>query len=173
MAEAGSYRFTGSITVGASATKVSGEFQAPDRLHELITTAQGQMVEVVFVGGRAFIHDRASGRWTIGTTPAGSAAAPSAGNDPRTAFLMLQGATNISASPDGGTMQFSLKPDVAAQIVRLPSSGTPVVGSGTAVLSGGDLSSLSFSVRSGAQQLAVVLGYSDVGHGPAVSVPAA
>jgi hypothetical protein len=175
MAGAGSYRFTGSITVGSSSTQVAGEFQAPDRVHELITTAIGQTIEVVFAGGKTYVHDQTSGRWSVGPSAslAGPSAGSSAGGDPRGAFLVLQEATDVTASTDGGGVQFSLLPDAAARIATLPHQAGSVAVRGRAVLSGAELSSLSFSVRAGNEQLAVMLGYSDVGHGPAVTVPTA
>jgi hypothetical protein len=168
MAGAGSYRFTGSVTVGSSSTTVNGEFQAPDRVHELISTSAGQTIEVEFAGGKTYVRDRTSRRWTVGTVPG-----PSSGGDPRTAFSVLQEASDVTTSADGGGVKFSLLPDAAARIATLPHQAGPVAVTGRAVLSGADLSSLSFSVLAGNEQLALVLGYSDVGHGPAVTVPTA
>ena len=44
-------------------SKLTGEFQAPDRVHESITLTGKAPVEVVFAGNQAFVKDATTGAW--------------------------------------------------------------------------------------------------------------
>jgi hypothetical protein len=161
MLVASSYRFTGSVAVGASTTHVSGEFQSPNRVHEVITTG-GSTVEVVFVGSQLYLRDRASGHWTRSTS-----AASSAPTDPRSTFGVLDRAEHVVAS--GGGLQFTL-PAAAAEEIAHAATGAGETVSGTAVTSDRGITHLQFVIGT-TRPATVTLDYTDIGHGPPVTQP--
>jgi hypothetical protein len=165
MASAPSYRFIGSITTGALVTGIIGEFQAPDRLHEVITPPGGAVVETVFIGGRAYVLDRATGRWSHATQPA-NASGP---QDPRLAFSVLQHAEHVTAT--GTSYLFSLPPSVAGQLLQAPSSSGATAGQGTATASATGITHLEFDLTLASRAIRVVLDYTSIGQGPPVSQP--
>jgi hypothetical protein len=162
IAAARSYTFGASVTVGASTTRVTGEFQAPDRVHELITVGQ-RSAEVAFIGARAFTRDAASGRWSS----VASGAAPT-GADPRTAFTVLTQAEGTFA-PAGIT--FRLPTAVAGQLLVGNSRRSVSSIVGRAVVAAGGLSHLEFSISASGGPVNVVLDYRDINTAPPVATP--
>ena len=120
MAAAPSYRFNAVVTLGSSVTRLVGEYQAPDRLHEVVTAPGGGGADVIFVGPQPFVLDPRSGRWTKGRP---GAPLP----DPRQAFRVLDSAEHVEAS--GGTLRFELPVRAARQLnPGRDASAAPVAG---------------------------------------------
>jgi hypothetical protein len=165
MASATSYRFLAAITTSGATTRVAGEFQAPDRIHEVITPSTGSVVETVFIGRLAFVHDSASGRWLH----AQQAAAASTAQDPRLAFSVLEQADHVRA--DGPTYRFSLPAASASRLLQASSRDAPSAAQGTATVSDQGITHLEFELTSLSHQVQVVLDYLDMGRGPPVSQP--
>ena len=166
METASSYRFAGSVSVASSTTRVAGEFEAPDRVHELITTPQGATVEVVFAGPQVFVRDRATGRWS---PERGTGAAAS---DPRHAFLMLEQATSVAETGDGSTFTFALPATAASEFADVSGHApAATAGQGSATVAGGVLSTLRYDIAAPTARVDVLLTYTDVGHAPPVSLP--
>ena len=163
MQQVAGYRF--SATVGTSPAQVvlTGEFEAPDRVHENITLAGKAPAEVVFVGNQAFVKDAASGAWR------NRVQAPSAtSTDVRAAFAALTKARAVHRR--GSTYTFEVPADAALALV-----GTPATASIPAVarLSGNEISTLTYRPTVGGEQLQVSITYTDVNRAPPVSVPVA
>jgi len=166
MEAARGYRFSGGVKVGPAATHLTGEFQAPDRVHETVTTTGGTSVELIMAGGRAFVHDRSTGRWSKVSR---SQAVP-APSDPRKAFAVLEQATGVTGN--GAVYSFSLPAQAAVQLAQFPSSGS-VNSSGEATLLGATISHLTLRFVGSDRTVEVYLSYSDVGTAPPVTEPPA
>lgn len=165
MVKAASYRFVAAIDAAGRTTRVTGEFQAPDRLHEIITSGASPAVETVFAGGRVFVRDARSGQWSQPTTAAGTPAAP----DPRLAFAWLEQADHVSQT--GSVFRFSLPSSVARQLVQTQTSTAAVTGEGTATAAAEGISHLEFDLRGASGGVRIVLDYTAIGRGPSVTQP--
>jgi len=68
MAAVNSYRVVSAVTTrtskGSVTVGVDAEFERPDRVRT-VTTVGGRTVTAVVVGGRTWVRDPASGRWTV------------------------------------------------------------------------------------------------------------
>ena len=113
------FRFTADVVSGSQQVKVSGEFSAPDGLHETVTIG-ANTVEVLRVGTRAFRRDTPTAAWRV--VPAANASAPT---DPRSAFSVLAGVTDVRLQ--GSSYAFTLGKPAAASLVA---GSTSVTGSG-------------------------------------------
>lgn len=163
MHSATSFRFDASVEVAQTPTHVTGEFQAPDRLHETATAARGVPVEFVFVGTRAFVKDPTKGVWRSRLSTAPGAA------DPRAAFDVLNQAEAIHI--EGGEYRFTLTGAAAASIARSAGATvTPATVTGSAVLAGPSLSRLDLDVA-GTTPIHMTITYRDVGAAPPVEQP--
>jgi hypothetical protein len=162
MQSAPSYVFSGDVAVGASSVRISGRFQAPNRLAETIQVAGRATVDAVLVGPTTFVRDPASGAWrrTTGT---------GAGADPRAAFSVLLQASVVSRS--GGTYQLSVPAGAAAHLVDASVPTSPAAAS--ARLSGGGILHLEVRFPSRNPPLTMALDYSSIGVAPPVTVPPA
>lgn len=161
MQSASGYRFSALVDVASSRITVTGEFQAPDRIHEVVTSPGGVRAEALLVGTDSFVRDAATGRWHRTATA-------STATDPRTAFSVLRQATGVTLA--GGRYVFSLPAEATARLLAGGSSGGP--GSGTAVLAGGVIASLQISLSQAGRPVTVSLQYSSVGSAPPVTAPA-
>ena len=166
MATASSYRFNASITVQNVTTKVVGEFQAPDRIHETIGTATATVAETIFVGGQVFVHDPATHVWHPAQKPAGASS-----TDPRLAFTVVQQAQNVTAS--GSTMTFTLPAAAVSQLLQAAPGDKVGEAHGAATLAAGGLSHLELTVPSAQRTVRVSLDYADIGSAPPVTAPVA
>lgn len=163
MLVASSYRFSGSVSIGTASTAVAGSFQSPDRLHEVLTPAGRDAVEVVFIGARAYVHDPSSARWSRATGSASSGQA-----DPRTAFAVLDRAEQVTRTATG--FRFVLPPAASQDIAHVAPGGGALTATGSAVTSAGGIAHLELVIDA-PRTIRVSLDYRDVGHGPPVSQP--
>jgi hypothetical protein len=168
MARAPSYRFVASITVASVTSKVTGEFAAPDRIHETIATTTATtpavVVETVFSAGRVFIRDGASGVWRPAQTPTGAST-----NDPRVAFSVIQRAQN--ATDNGSAVSFTLPADATRELLQVPPNDTVGEARGSATLTTNGVIHLELTVPSAARTVRIVIDYSAIGSGPPVTAP--
>lgn len=164
MQSATGYRFAASVTTAGATTTASGEFQAPDRLHEAITPSTGSVVEVVFIAGKAYVKNPATGKWTQTAQTAASASA----GDPRSAFAVLQQVTHVVANATG--FEFDLPAGAAAKLVQAGSGKGPTGAHGRVVLSAQGIAHLEFNV-SGTPSVTESLDYQDIGGAPSVTQP--
>jgi hypothetical protein len=163
MQQVASYRFDATVGVGTSQVKLTGEFQAPDRVHESITLTGQAPVEVVFAGNQAFVKDATTGAWrnrvqaTAATT-----------TDVRAAFGALTKADSVSRQ--GSTYAFRVPGDAALALVGTnATTSIPAV----AALNGNEISTLTYQPTVDGQKLRVSITYTDVNRAPPVSVPTA
>jgi hypothetical protein len=164
MAAARSYRFAGTVRVGPATTRVVGEFQGPDHVHEVVTSPDGVTVEVAFVAGDTFIRDRATGTWVHRP-----GADPSHVQDPREAFMVVARADDVSRA--GRRFDFSLPPDVAGELVQTGLPGRVSSVHVTAISADAGLARVDFTLEAGTQRIEVAVDYSDIGSAPPVTVP--
>jgi hypothetical protein len=164
MQNASGYRFAASITTAGATTTVSGEFQAPDRVHEAITPSTGSVVEAVFIAGKAYVKNPATGKWTQTAQTAASASA----GDPRTAFAVLQQVTDVVANATG--YDFDLPTAAAAKLVQAGGGKGPTGAHGRVVLSAQGIAHLEFHVL-GTPSATTSIDYRDIGGAPSVTQP--
>ena len=163
MQQVASYRFAATVGTGSSQVALTGEFQAPDRVHENITLTGKAPVEVVFAGNQAFVKDAASGAWRNRVQ---ASASPT--TDVRAAFGALTKADAVSRR--GSTYTFQVPAESALALVGTnATSSIPAV----AALSGNEISTLTYQPTIAGQKLQVSITYSDVNGAPPVSVPTA
>ena len=162
MQQAGGFRFDATIASGGTTTRVVGHFEAPDRVHQVVTVAGHPTAEAVFIGRQAFVKDPATGtfRNRVQPPPAGTA-------DPRAAFAALAQARGVSR--EGTTWRFSLPEQAARLLLQGPATGPGLAGD--AHVEGGRLKTLAYR-SSGPRPVEVSVTYSDVGTAPPVAEPA-
>lgn len=160
MEVAPSYTFAGVVDVPPEAVRVNGEFQAPDRIHEMLTPPNGVGAEVVLVGTETFVRTAPAGVWRRSTTA-------STITDPRTAFSVLLDAQSVSGS--GGTYRFKLSSAAAHRLVA--GTAPPGPGSGVALVVGDRIVTLRIDISAGGKPVTLSLNYAAIGTGPPVTVP--
>jgi hypothetical protein len=165
MRAAPSFRFDAAIELGSVTSRVGGEFQAPDRLHETVTPPKGSPVELVFIATQAFVKDPKSGAWRSrpSTGPATS--------DPRAAFEALNQATNVRLAE--GEYRFTLPRTATASLARLVGgAATPNTATGTATLTGVAIGRLTIDLP-GTPRAQLTVTYRGLGAAPPVQQPTA
>jgi hypothetical protein len=158
MSAVGSYRFTATIETGGTTNILAGEFVAPDRVHQTVTTADGQVIETLYAGGQAWAKD-ASGVWR--TTAATTASTPS----PTALFSALQAAESVTG--DDASVRFELTGDASF----LETTAGPEAVSGEASITDGHLSRLTYRPAAAPSAMVVTLEYADLGAPLTVDVP--
>ncbi|HET6811644.1 MAG TPA: hypothetical protein VFH50_11605 [Acidimicrobiales bacterium] len=160
MQSAPGYVFSGIVRVGTDQVRITGRFQAPDRLDETIQVPGHSSVNAVLVGTTTFVRDPVAGTWRR-STGTGS------GADPRTAFSVLLQASAISRS--GSTYHFSVPAQAAARLA----SGTVATGpaAGSAELSAGTITRLMIDLPGQGRTVSISLDYSSIGTAPPVTAP--
>jgi len=151
------YRFAGTVESGPETVTVTGEFAAPDRLHETLSAAGGQPIERLLIGSQQY--QKAGTAW--------QAVSGTAATDPRATFGALAAATAVTARPDG--YAFTLAGTAAQQLV----SGAGVVGttvSGTVQVRDGAIVDISYK-SSGSPATSVHFAYAGVGTAPVITAP--
>ncbi len=157
MKMANTFRFTADVVSGSQSVHVSGEFSAPNDLHENVKIGSNTL-ELIRVGSRTFRRDAAAVPWQLAT--AARSAVPA---DPRSAFSTLTGVTAITLK--GSSYMFTLTDGAAANLVQ----GSTTV-TGTATLNGRWISDLRYGATS--PSVSIHLTYRDVNSTPAVKAPA-
>ncbi|GAC1374184.1 MAG: hypothetical protein NVSMB4_01420 [Acidimicrobiales bacterium] len=161
MASARSFRFVADISrSGAPTLHLSGEFSAPDHVHETITGTPQGSTEVAFIGKTTY-RRRPDGRWAQGAPKPGASAGASSG-DPRQAFEVLEDAESVTT---GSSSTFTLTGTAAH---RLDGAATTIRGNAT--LTGSTITALDYQ-GDDPSATKVVLHYSDIGTSPEVSAP--
>ena len=157
MEAASSYRFEGDVTVGGHAITITGEFSAPDRLHEILTVAGANTIERVAIGRSAYQRTATSWQAVSGATSTG---------DPRQTFAALAQATKVT--PEGSGFAFELAGPAVASLVSGGVATSSV--SGTVRITNGSITDLAYrsAVASGTT---VHFAYSAIGTTPAVTAP--
>jgi hypothetical protein len=152
------YRFAGTVQSGPETVTVTGEFAAPNRLHETLTATGGQPVERLLIGSQQYQRVGTAWRAVTGTAP----------TDPRTTFGALAAATAVTSQPGG--YAFTLAGTAAQQLV----SGADVVGTtvtGTVQVQNGAIVDLMYK-SSGSPATSVHFAYASVGTAPVITAPA-
>jgi hypothetical protein len=157
------YRFVATVQSDQQATVARGEFEAPDRVHETISVGDRQAAELVMSGARVVLRDPRTGAWRT-QHPAGAGAT----SDPRAAFVTLSGARDVRR--DGTTYRFTLSKEAGAALARGGAVSDGVV-TGEAVLAGGRINSLDYTVPGRGRTLHVRVVYTDINTAPPVAVP--
>jgi hypothetical protein len=160
MATVASYRFTATIETGGATNVLAGEFVAPDRVHQTVTTADGQVIETLYAGGQAWAKD-AGGVWR--STAATTASTPS----PTALFSALQTAESVTG--DRSAVRFELTGDASF----LETTAGPEAVAGEATITGGHLSRLTYRPADAPSAMVVTLEYTDLGAPLTVDVPSA
>jgi hypothetical protein len=149
------YRFEGDVVTGTQTAHLIGEFQAPDRVHQLVTTPAGT-IEVVLIGAKAYRRVAPSGAW--------EQVAGATSGDPRAAFATLAKAASKASGP--GTYAFSLTGEDAKVL-----AGAATDLSGTATVTTGHITDLQYRTTA-ATAVNVHLTYKDFNAAPPVTAPA-
>jgi hypothetical protein len=164
MRQVAGYRFVATVGTNTSQVQLTGEFEAPDRVHENIDLAGRAPVEVVFAGNQAYVKDAASGAWRNRVQ-----APATTSTDVRAAFAALTKAQSVKRH-GGATYTFDVPADAALALV-----GTTAATSipGVARTDGNEISTLTYRPTIAGTELQVTITYTDVNRAPAVSVPTA
>jgi hypothetical protein len=157
MEAASSYRFAGGVSAGGHTITVTGEFSAPDRLHETLTVAGAPPVERVAIGTAAYQRNATTWQAVSGATATG---------DPRRTFAALAQATAVTVQGSG--YRFELVGPAVSSLVTGGSAATTVTG--TVTVTNGRITDVVYrsAVASGTT---VHFGYSDIGTAPPVTAP--
>ncbi len=157
-----SYSFDATITVGKAQTKVKGEFQAPDRLHQVVTAPGAASVEIISIGSQVFVKDPTTGAWhnQPGAAQQGSI-------DPRAAFEALEKATQVDES--NGLYEFELTGE-AATLAPGASGKKGEKAKGAAQLAGKSVSMLELHAP-GNNPIVMRITYSSFGSAPLIEPP--
>ena len=150
------FQFVADVSSGSQQVHVSGEFSAPDALHETVKVGPDTL-EVIRLGARTFRRDTPTAAWQA--VPAARATTPT---DPRSAFIVLTKATDVRVQ--GTSYLFTLTGSTAASLVNGSASVT-----GTAVLDGGRISELTY--KSATPPVSVHLTYTGFNATPRVTAP--
>jgi hypothetical protein len=157
MEQVSSYHFAGAVNAGGRTVNLSGEFAAPDRLHETITVAGAAPVERIVIGTVAYQRNGSTWQSAPGTATA---------SDPRSTFAALAQATTVSQQ--GPVYRFTLAGAAAGSLVSGGGSSGSV--NGTVTLSANRITDLSFR-SSAASGTTVHFTYTDFGTAPPVVAP--
>jgi hypothetical protein len=157
METASSYRFVGDVKVGGRPITISGEFSAPDRLHEILTLAGATTIERVAIGPSAYQRNATTWQAVTGATSTG---------DPRQTFAALAQATKVT--PQGSGFAFELAGPAAASLVSGGVATSTVTG--TVTITNGSITDVAYrsAVASGTT---VHFAYSAIGTTPPVTAP--
>jgi hypothetical protein len=150
------FRFVADVVSGPQQAHVSGEFSAPDALHETVKIGPNTL-EVIRIGARTFRRDSPAAAWQV--VPATKATTPT---DPRSAFAVLAKASDVRLQ--GNTYLFALTTSAAASLVNGSTGVT-----GAAVLDGGRITDLSY--RAAKPVVSVHLTYAEFNATPRVTAP--
>ena len=151
------YRFAGTVQNGNEAVTVTGEFAAPDRLHETLSVSGAQPLERLVIAGHQYQRVGTGWQAVSGTAP----------TDPRTTFGALAAATAVTAQPGG--YAFTLGGTAAQQLVSgAPAAGTTVTGS--VQVRNGVIVDVAYHSSRGVAT-SVHFAYADVGTAPVITAP--
>ena len=150
------FSFTADVVSGSQQVHITGEFTAPNALHESVKIGAGT-VDVLWVGTRAFRRASATAPWQV-VAPAST----SAPTDPRSAFAVLGNATSVHLQ--GTSYVFSLSKSNATTLVKGSSTVT-----GAALIDSGRITDLTYQAASPA--VAVHLTYAGFNTTPPVTAP--
>jgi Tfp pilus assembly major pilin PilA len=154
-----SYHFAGQVTIGTESLSLSGEFSAPDHLHETLSLPGVAPVERILIGTSTY--QRSGTKWQL-------VAAASTSSDPRTTFGSLAAVTNVTAN--GTVYSFSVTGPATASLIS--GTGTTTTITGTAAVQGGKITNVSYRSATGAGT-AVTFSYTALNTSPPVTAPAA
>jgi len=153
------YRFTAAITTPGSSVTITGEFQAPDRVHEVVQIGTTASSELVMIGPQVYAKDR-SGTWrsTTSTGPAPT--------DLRSTFATLGSADHVKRRAN--TITFHLRADAAKMLVG---ASTARGLAGSATVGRGGISRLRYRARTGGRDVIVTIDYVVTNPPPTVAAP--
>jgi len=158
MESIGSYHFSGQLTIGVEVLTLSGEFSAPDNLHETLVLGGAAPVERILIG--QVTYQKGPFGWA-------KVASATTASDPRSTFGALALATHVTQS--GSVYSFSMTGAAAASLVSGAGSTTTITG--TVTIQGGQIVSVSYSSPAGAGTT-VTFTYSGLNTSPPVTAPA-
>jgi hypothetical protein len=153
------YHFSGRVTIGIESLTLTGEFSAPDHLHETLTLPGVTPVERILIGTSTY--QRTGTKWR-------RVAPASTSSDPRTTFGALASVSNVTAN--GGVYSFSVTGPASAALIS--GTGTTTTITGTATVQDGRIVNVSYRSPAGAGT-AVTFSYSALNTTPPVTAPAA
>jgi hypothetical protein len=162
MQRAPNFSFDATVIASHSATRLVGQFEAPDREHLLLTPSRGTSDELLFIGSKTYVRS-ASGTWqdALGGVTGSS--------NPRAAFAALAGAPCRPAPLRDGSpatrYSCTLTARNATSIVRGSAANGPVLCSVT--LNAGSISGL----RLRGKGFDAMISYASVGTTPPVPQP--
>jgi hypothetical protein len=159
MEAAPSFRFLATVVAGGVTTTISGEAVAPDKVHQTVMSADGQLTETTYIGSDVWVKDT-TGTWH--SAPGTASAATSTAT-----FAALSTATALNVS--SADVLFELKGDSSF----IQSSSGPQDVAGDAVITDGTITKLTYGTVGSAGSMLVTIEYSDVGAALTVEPPAA
>jgi hypothetical protein len=168
LAGATNFTFASTVTVGASSSQISGQFQAPNLVHLTVKGASAGTTEVLFVGTKSFVRAK-DGTWQSKLSNSSASA------DPRSTFAVVDTATSVtdgpSTTPGATTYGFQLTPAATARIVTGAGTRAGSTLTGTAAVRNGVLANLTLHSASAESPFTVSIDYSAVGTTPAIPLP--
>jgi outer membrane lipoprotein-sorting protein len=153
------YAFSAAVGNGAGKVKIAGEYQAPDRIHEVVQIGTKPASELVMIGSEVYAKDTA-GAWQRTRAANGNTA------DLRSTFAALQGATNVKRS--GKNISFTLSPKAASSLVGAQAKGKI---SGQATVANGQITELRYNTTANGRKVPVKISYTFTNPTPTVSAP--
>jgi outer membrane lipoprotein-sorting protein len=153
------YTFSASVGTGAGRVKIAGEYQAPDRIHEVVQIGAKPASELVMIGSEVYAKDTA-GAWQR-TRPANATT-----SDLRTTFAALKSASKVKQS--GKAITFTLTPKAAKALVGAQANGTTT---GKVTVADGHITQLRYTTKANGQKVPVTIDYTITDPAPTVAAP--
>lgn len=159
MRTAASFAFTADVTAGGRSIRLVGEFAAPDRVHETITSAGAVAAEAIFIGNVAYRRASAGGKWTS-PTPRPTALQ----GEPRVPFEALVRVANVTATGD------HYRVELLGADARILAGAKATRVTGTVVVADGTISVLDY-IADDPLHTTTRITYAMVGSAPPVTAP--
>jgi len=153
------YTFSASVGSGAAKVKIAGEYQAPDRIHEVVQIGAKPASELVMIGSEVYAKDT-TGAWQR------TRQANATTSDLRTTFAALQSASNVKQS--GKAVTFTLKPKAAKALVGAQVNGTTT---GKVTVADGHITQLHYTTTANGRKVPVTIDYTVTNPAPTVAAP--
>ncbi len=159
MQEVPGYTFSASVGTGPGKVKIAGEYQAPDRIHEVVQIGTKPASELVMIGSEVYAKDT-GGAWQRTRN------ATATTSDLRTTFAALKSAADVKQS--GKAVTFTLKPKAAKTLIGAQAN---VATKGRVTIDQGHITELKYTTKAGGRSVPVKIDYTVTNPAPAVAAP--
>ena len=161
MQEVGGYSFSAIVGSGAAAKKVkiAGEYQAPDRVHEVVQVGTGPASELVMIGSEVYVKN-AAGAWQRTRATNGSQ------TDLRSTFAAVAAARQVKRT--GAGVSFVLGSAASKRLAGSQAAGTTT---GRVTFAGDRIARLKYTAKVNGTKVPVQIDYTVTDPPPTVSAP--